>query len=100
MRLIAAKVAAAIRVNGDTIEGGSIATLDEKGRDMMAILADIAIHGERVVTDLQDAFALANREIRQANCFVGNYAFTADITPGSVSVRQRPRPARPSILLG
>lgn len=94
------QVAAAIQVNGEIIEGGSRATLAEKGRDMMAILADMITHGERVIPDLQNAFAQANREMRQVNCFVGNYAFTADITPGSVSARQRPRPARPSILLG
>ncbi|MCP4358649.1 MAG: hypothetical protein GY796_11580, partial [Chloroflexi bacterium] len=98
MRLIAAKVAAAIRVNGDTIEGGSIATLDESGQDMMAILANIAIHGKRSVIDLQDAFAQANREMRQVNQFVGNYSFT-EAAPPTVTAAQRPRPARPSILV-
>lgn len=99
MRLIAAKVAAAIRVNGDTIEGGSIATLDESGQDMMAILAKIAIHGERSVIDLQDAFAQANREMKRVNQYVGNYAFTTETTPRKDTAVHRPRPARPSILV-
>lgn len=99
MRLIAAKVAAAIRVNGDTIEGGSIAILDESGQDMMAVLANIAIHGERSVIDLQDAFAQANREMKRVNQFVGNFAFAAEAAPHAATAVQRPRPARPSILL-
>lgn len=75
VRLVAAKVAAALRVNGDTIGDDSLADLDELAAgDLIATLAKI-VTGEVQVEarSLQQAFAEANAGLHQANQVIGNY---------------------------
>ncbi|MEI2607274.1 MAG: DUF6094 domain-containing protein [Candidatus Promineifilaceae bacterium] len=75
LRLVAAKVAAALRVNGDTIADDSLAELDElSGGDIVTTLARI-VTGEVQVSaqSLQQAFAEANAGLRQANQLIGEY---------------------------
>lgn len=75
LRLVAAKVAAALRVNGDTIADDSLAELDElSGGDIVTTLARI-VTGEVQVSaqSLQQAFAEANVGLRQANQMIGGY---------------------------
>lgn len=75
LRLVAAKVAAALRVNGDTIADDSLAELDElSGGDIVTTLARI-VTGEVQVSaqSLQQAFAEANAGLRQANQMIGGY---------------------------
>jgi hypothetical protein len=75
LRLVAAKVAAALRVNGDTIADDSLAELDElSGGDIVTTLARI-VTGEVQVSaqSLQQAFAEANAGLWQANQLIGEY---------------------------
>jgi hypothetical protein len=81
LRLVAAKVAAALRVNGDTISDDSLADLDElTSGDLVATLAKIVVglspNGETQIEarSLQQAFAEANASLRQANTLIGEYS--------------------------
>ncbi|MEW5985037.1 MAG: DUF6094 domain-containing protein [Chloroflexota bacterium] len=83
LRLVAAKVAAALRVNGDTVGDDSLADLDElTSGDLIATLAKI-VTGEAEIEarSLQQAFAEANASLRQANTLIGEYRIT-DETDG------------------
>jgi hypothetical protein len=73
--LVAAKVAAALRVNGDTIADDSLAELDGiTGNDIVATLARIVTGDTEVNTQsLQQAFAEANASLRQSNTIIGEY---------------------------
>jgi hypothetical protein len=75
LRLVAAKVAAALRVNGDTIGDDSLADLDELASgDLVATLAKIVTGDVQVeARSLQQAFAEANASLRQANTLIGEY---------------------------
>jgi len=75
LQLVAAKVAASLRVNGDTVGDDSLADLDELASgDPLATLARI-VTGETQIEarSLQQAFAEANAGIRQANTIIGEY---------------------------
>lgn len=83
--LVAAKVAAALRVNGDTIaddsgQGTGLAELDGiTGNDIVATLARIVTGDTEVSTQsLQQAFAEANASLRQANTLIGEYSIADD----------------------
>ncbi|PID86886.1 MAG: hypothetical protein CSB13_02125 [Chloroflexi bacterium] len=80
LHLVAAKVAAALRVNGDTIGDDSLADLDDlTSGDLVATLAKIVVglspNGEMQIEarSLQQAFAEANASMRQANTIIGEY---------------------------
>jgi len=76
LRLVAAKVAAALRVNGDTVGDDSLADLDDlTSGDLVATLAKI-ITGDMPIEarSLQQAFAEANASLRQANILIGEYS--------------------------
>lgn len=80
LRLVAAKVAAALRVNGDTIGDDGLADLDELASgDLVATLAKI-VTGEAQIEarSLQQAFAEANASLRQANVLIGEYSVVDD----------------------
>jgi hypothetical protein len=75
LRLVAAKVAAALRINGDTVGDDSLADLDElSSGDLVTTLARI-VTGETELEahSLQQAFAEANADLRQANVLIGDY---------------------------
>ncbi|MCA9922863.1 MAG: hypothetical protein KC421_10845, partial [Anaerolineales bacterium] len=78
--LVAAKVAAALRVNGDTIADDSLAELDGiTGNDIVATLARIVTGDTELNTQsLQNAFAEANASLRQANAIIGDYEIVDD----------------------
>ena len=75
LRLVAAKVAATLRVNGETVGDDGLADLDEAASgDLVATLAKIVtgdVHIE--AQNLQQAFAEANAGLRQANTMIGDY---------------------------
>jgi hypothetical protein len=80
LRLVAAKVAAALRVNGDTVGDDSLADLDElTSGDLVATLAKI-VTGETQIEarSLQQAFAEANAGLRQANTIIGEYSMVEE----------------------
>ncbi|NLF65041.1 MAG: hypothetical protein GX579_10635, partial [Chloroflexi bacterium] len=104
--LVAAKVAAALRVNGDTVADDSLAELDEiTGNDIVATLARI-VTGETqleaglTAKNLQQAFAEANASIRQANTMIGEYevlddaveAASDDEVPAEIVTMPEPAP--------
>jgi len=93
LRLVAAKVAAALRVNGDTIADDSLAELDElSGGDIVTTLARI-VTGEVQVSaqSLQQAFAEANVGLRQANQMIGGYEIVeAEVVETQVEPRPSP----------
>jgi hypothetical protein len=77
---VAAKVAAALRVNGDTVGDDSLADLDElTSGDLVATLAKI-VTGETQIEarSLQQAFAEANAGLRQANILIGEYSMAEE----------------------
>jgi 16S rRNA G966 N2-methylase RsmD len=78
--LVAAKVAASLRVNGDTIADDSLAELDGiTGNDIVATLARIVTGDTELNTQsLQNAFAEANASLRQANAIIGDYEIVDD----------------------
>jgi hypothetical protein len=85
LHLVAAKVAAALRVNGDTVGDDSLADLDElTSGDLVATLAKIVVglspNGEAQIEarSLQQAFAEANASLRQANTLIGEYRIVQD----------------------
>ena len=75
LHLVAAKVAAALRVNGDTVDSDSLAELDElTSGDLVTTLAKIVTGEARIeARSLQQAFAEANAGLRQANALIGEY---------------------------
>jgi hypothetical protein len=80
LRLVAAKVAATLRINGDTVGNDSLADLDElSSGDLVTTLARIVVgqspNGETELEahSLQQAFAEANADLRQANVLIGDY---------------------------
>jgi hypothetical protein len=75
LRLVAAKVAAALRVNGDTVGDDSLADLDDlTSGDLVATLAKIITGDVQIEAhSLQQAFAEANASLRQANTLIGDY---------------------------
>jgi hypothetical protein len=80
LQLVAAKVAASLRVNGDTVGEDGLAELDELvSGDLLATLARI-VTGETQIEarSLQQAFAEANAGIRQANTIIGEYEVLSD----------------------
>ncbi|MGH2536891.1 MAG: hypothetical protein ACRDHL_05830, partial [Candidatus Promineifilaceae bacterium] len=81
--LIAAKVAATARVNGDVVGDDSLADLDElASTDMVTALARIVSGGEKLqVKGLNDAFAEANAEMKSANGFIGEYSLVGEDEP-------------------
>ena len=104
LRLVATKVAAALRVNGDTVGDDSghrdgLAELDElTSGDLLATLAKI-VTGETQIEarSLQQAFAEANASLRQANTLIGEYSIVEDDEdeepfPVLEGVPQRPLP--------
>ncbi|NKQ37557.1 MAG: hypothetical protein HF973_18330 [Chloroflexi bacterium] len=83
--LVAAKAAAALRVNGDTVsddsgQGTGLAELDSiTGNDIVATLARIVTGDAELNTQsLQQAFAEANASLRQANAIIGEYELVDD----------------------
>jgi len=75
LHLVAAKVAASLRVNGDTVGDDSLAELDDlTSGDLVATLARL-VTGETQLEarSLQQAFAEANAGLRQANTLIGRY---------------------------
>ncbi|MCP4419630.1 MAG: hypothetical protein GY805_23715, partial [Chloroflexi bacterium] len=83
--LVAAKVAAAQHVNGDTVADGNghgtgLSELNGiAGNDIVATLARIVTGDVEVNTQsLQQAFAKANASLRQANNVIGGYEMVDD----------------------
>lgn len=108
LRLVAAKVAAALRVNGDTIADDSLAELDElSGGDIVTTLARI-VTGEVQVSaqSLQQAFAEANAGLRQANQLIGEYSIvdaaaeTPTLLPVSPLITDNGHSAPPPLVNG
>ncbi|HUM68114.1 MAG TPA: DEAD/DEAH box helicase, partial [Chloroflexota bacterium] len=100
LRLVAAKVAAALRVNGDTVGDDSLADLDDlTSGDLVATLAKIITGDVQIeARSLQQAFAEANASLRQANALIGEYSIVDDDEddepfPVLEGVPQRPLPA-------
>jgi hypothetical protein len=95
LRLVAAKVAAALRVNGDTVGDDSLAELDDlTSGDLVATLARI-VTGETQIEarSLQQAFAEANAGLRQANTLIGEYSIVdedEEPLPGLETVAWQP----------
>lgn len=94
LQVVAAKVAAALRVNGDTIVDDSLAELDDVvSGDVLTTLARIVTGETKLETEsLQDAFAKANAELRQANVVIGEYQMLDDETAMAVPVMTPPKP--------
>jgi hypothetical protein len=100
LHLVAAKVAASLRVNGDTVGDDSLADLDELASgDLVATLARI-VTGETSIDarSLQQAFAEANASLRQANTIIGDYSLVdeededdeLEATVSGAGIQQRP----------
>jgi hypothetical protein len=95
LRLVAAKVAAALRVNGDTVGDDSLAELDDlTSGDLVSTLARI-VTGETQIEarSLQQAFAEANAGLRQANTLIGQYSIVdedEEPLPGLETVGRQP----------
>ncbi|HFQ92799.1 MAG TPA: hypothetical protein ENK32_02230, partial [Anaerolineae bacterium] len=89
--LVAAKVAAALRVNGDTVADDSLAELDNiTGNDIVATLARIVTGDTELNTrSLQQAFAEANASLRQANAVIGEYEIVDDEPEPEISARDK-----------
>ena len=74
LALVAAKVAAALRVNGDTVTDAALAELDGSGGDLVATLAKIVTGDVTLAPNsLQQAFAKANTALQEANTVIGDY---------------------------
>ena len=86
LHLVAAKVAAALRVNGDTVGDDSLAELDDlTSGDLVATLAKIITGDVQIEAhSLQQAFAEANASLRQANTIIGEYSILDDEEEGDV----------------
>jgi len=92
LQLVAAKVAASLRVNGDTVGDDSLADLDELAfGDLLATLARMVVglrpNGETKIEarSLQQAFAEANAGLRRSNTIIGDYQLVE---------KERPQPVR------
>ena len=103
LHLVAAKVAATLRVNGDTVGDDSLAELDNiTAGDLVATLAKI-VTGETTLNapNLQQAFAEANAGLRQANTIIGDYrmvdAEDADIGMETAVNGNGQQPRRPRL---
>ena len=96
LHLVAAKVAAALRVNGDVVGGDTLADLgDLISSDLVATLAKIVVGETRIeARSLQQAFAEANASLRQADTIIGEYNVVDDdedeTIPGLAAVSKRP----------
>src|SRR5690606_30810346 len=88
LRLVAAKVAAALRVNGDTVGDDSLAELDDlTSGDLVATLAKIITGDVQIEAhSLQQAFAEANASLRQANTIIGDYQMMEEEPEEAVAV--------------
>ena len=91
LRLVAAKVAAALRVNGDTVGDDSLAELDDlTSGDLVATLAKIITGDVQIEAhSLQQAFAEANASLRQANTLIGDYHMVEDEPDEEIAVVAR-----------
>jgi len=88
LHLVAAKVAAALRVNGDTVGDDSLADLDDlTSGDLVATLAKIITGDVQIeARSLQQAFAEANVSLRQANTIIGEYSMVDEEMDEQVAV--------------
>jgi SNF2 family DNA or RNA helicase len=95
LKLIAAKVSATLRVNGDTVDNDSLAELDElASTDIVTALARIATGQESSnVESLQDAFKKANAEFKAETAVIGSYTMTDLPEPEPVPIRPATEPA-------
>ena len=83
MHLIAAKMAASVRVNGDLVQNDSLAELDElTNSDMITALANMVTKGNSATQSLSDAFASANHEFGMADRLIGGYQVTDEVPVG------------------
>ncbi|MBA3530794.1 MAG: methyltransferase [Ardenticatenales bacterium] len=75
LRLIAAKVAATLRVSGEIVATESLAELDElAASDMVSALAKLVVErGTGEVESLEEAFAAASADLRASQAVVGGY---------------------------
>ncbi len=81
LKLVAAKVAATLRINGDTIAHDSLAELDELAQtDMLTALANIVVGNTATEQSLQEAFSNANKSLTTANATIGDYKMEAELT--------------------
>lgn len=80
LQLVAAKVAAALRVNGDSVGNDSLAELDSlTGGDLISTLAKIVTGDVKIESrSLQYAFAEANADFQASNTIIGGYAISDD----------------------
>lgn len=80
LHLVAAKVAATLRVNGDSVDDDSLAELDQlTGGDLISTLAKIVTGDVQIeARSLQAAFAEANADFRAANAIIGDYTIEDD----------------------
>lgn len=88
LHLVAAKVAAALRVNGDTVGDDSLADLDDlTSGDLVATLAKIITGDVQIeARSLQQAFAEANANLRQANTIIGEYSLVDEEMDDAVTI--------------
>lgn len=86
LHLVAAKVAATLRINGDTVGNDSLAELDNlTSGDLVATLAKIVTGETQLPThNLQQAFAQANANLQQANRLIGRYEPVSESTSAMV----------------
>lgn len=92
LSLVAAKVAATLRINGDTVADDSLAELDELATtDIVTALARIATGAAERPPSLQDAFKAANDDFRAANAIIGDYKM--------VDALPEPQPDNPHVLV-
>jgi hypothetical protein len=98
--LIAAKVAATVRVNGDVVGGDSLAELDElASTDMVTALARIVTEDEKhQVKGLNDVFAEANADMKSANDYIGAFEMPDEALP-DVMPEPENQVSRPQILV-
>ena len=98
--LIAAKVAATVRVNGDVVGDDSLAELDElASTDMVTALARIVTEDDKhQVKGLNAVFAEANAEMKSANGFVGAFEIPDEALPEPVTESET-QVSRPPIIV-
>jgi hypothetical protein len=94
LHLVAAKVAAALRVNGDTVDDNTLADLDDlTSGDLVATLARIVTGEVKMeARSLQQAFAEANASLRQANALIGAYQMVEEEPEDAVGLAPVLRP--------
>ena len=94
LHLIAAKVGAVQRINGDTVSDDTLADLDDlASTDILTTLARIATgQQERLTTNsLQNAFSAANASIQHANGTIGGYEIPEEEPEPVVEIVQMPK---------